>query len=103
VSQISNFTVSSFTAKVCEKKAVPMVDSCRQFRHPSIQARQSELNFETGDYLSREMKCHLEFDELALDKPKNQAGLAGAHIPEKNLATQSNAYQHRRALENSEP
>jgi hypothetical protein len=49
------------------------------------------------------MKCHLEFDELALDKPENQAGLAGAHIPEKNLATQSNAYQHRRALENSEP
>jgi hypothetical protein len=37
------------------------------------------------------MNSHLEFNELAFDKQENQAGLAGAHIPEKNLATQSNA------------
>jgi len=34
------------------------------------------------------MESHLEFNELAFDKPENQAGLAGAHIPEKNLAIQ---------------
>jgi len=36
------------------------------------------------------MESHLEFNELAFDKPENQAGLAGAHIPEKNLAIQPN-------------
>jgi hypothetical protein len=32
VSQISNFTVSSLTDKVWEKKAAPMVDSFRQMK-----------------------------------------------------------------------
>jgi hypothetical protein len=32
VSHISNFTVSSLTARVCEKKAAPMVDSCSQMK-----------------------------------------------------------------------
>jgi hypothetical protein len=27
-------TVSSFITKVCEKKAAPMVDSCRQMEQP---------------------------------------------------------------------
>jgi len=34
------------------------------------------------------MESHLEFDELALDKPEDQAGLAGAHVPKKDLAIQ---------------
>jgi hypothetical protein len=40
--------------------------------------------------MSRKVKSHLEFDELAFHKPENQAGLAGSDIPEKNLVTQSN-------------
>lgn len=35
------------------------------------------------------MESYLEFDELAFHKPEDQARLAGAHIPEKNLASQT--------------
>jgi hypothetical protein len=45
--------------------------------------------------VSRKVKSHLEFDELAFNKPENQAGLAGADIPEKNLVTQSNRARKR--------
>jgi len=40
VSQISNFTVASFTASVCEKNAAPIVDSCYHKKH-IISATQS--------------------------------------------------------------
>jgi hypothetical protein len=36
------------------------------------------------------MESHLELDELAFHKPEDQTGLAGAHVPKKNLATQYN-------------
>lgn len=32
------------------------------------------------------MMGDLKFEELALHKPQNEAGFAGAHVPEKNLS-----------------
>nr|ACL53336.1 unknown [Zea mays] len=39
VSHISNLTVSSFTARVCEKKAAPMVDSWNSTNWPFTNRR----------------------------------------------------------------
>jgi len=43
------------------------------------------------------MEPHLVLDELAFHKPEDQAGLAGAHVPKKNLAIKSNRAEEEEA------
>ena len=45
VSQISNFTVASFTANVCEKKAAPIVDSYKPYSENQASQSKEKVKF----------------------------------------------------------